>query len=478
MQKEKSMAATMFRFVFYSAFGIFAFFINFNLPAYQISLGPWEFGTVAAQSNVLVSHLTNLIKAAFYTGNLNLMPLIVWGIGVYSIVDLFFLRFDKFWRTTKVSAVFAVFKILGFFMLTFSITEIYLGWYPGFMSWFFLPVSSLGDTSISVFIMSNILVSICISIPAASLFLPFLVDYGLVEFVGVLVRPIMRPVFKLPGRSAVIMVSAFLGNFSVGHIAVNDQYKSGRMNERESVVIGTSLSTVSVGFLMVLANNTGLSQSGYWNLYFWTAFLITLLVTLVGVRLPPLSRIKNNYYPGVVPNPEPVIKTELLKSAWREGLSVARSQQNLGKRIVYIMHETVGVLGTVASGTAFFATAGVLLYTYTPIVSFIGCIFYPFMCISLPANEAAVASTGAAVSFIEVTIPALLVTVGTWSMRIRYMLAVIPVTSIIFLASFVPCLMATDVPVKFSHLVVIWVERMILSIIITALFSLILFPSI
>ena len=124
----------MFRFVFYSAFGIFAFFINFNLPAYQISLGPWEFGTVAAQSNVLVSHLTNLIKAAFYTGNLNLMPLIVWGIGVYSIVDLFFLRFDKFWRTTKVSAVFAVFKILGFFMLTFSITEIYLGWYPGFMS--------------------------------------------------------------------------------------------------------------------------------------------------------------------------------------------------------------------------------------------------------------------------------------------------------------------------------------------------------
>ena len=92
----------------------------------------------------------------------------------------------------------------------------------------------------------------------------------------------------------------------------------------------------------------------------------------------------------------------------------------------------------VASGTAFFATAGVLLYTYTPLVRWVGYIFYPFMQISIPAEEAVTACTGAAVSFIEVTIPALLVTVGEWSLRTRYMMAVIPVSSIIFLASFVP----------------------------------------
>ena len=116
-------------------------------------------------------------------------------------------------------------------------------------------------------------------IPSSSLFLPLLVDYGLVEFVGVLVRSIMRPVFKLPGRAAVIMVSAFLGNFSVGHIAINDQYKQGRMTEREAVVIGTSMSTVSVGFLLALANISGLTNASlrgksYWNLYFWVAFQI------------------------------------------------------------------------------------------------------------------------------------------------------------------------------------------------------------
>lgn len=473
---KQHKAESWLKFILLSAVGIFVFFINFYIPEYQIRLGAWEWGKVAGQSNVLVSHFTNFIKAALFTGNLKAMPLIVWLIGVYSIVDLFILRPNKFWHTTKVAAIFAVFKIIGFILLCFAVISIYFGWNPGFMDWFFQPVASLGDKSISIFIMNNILISICISIPAASLFLPLLVDYGLVDFVGVVVRPFMRPVFKLPGRAAVIMVSAFLGNFSVGHIAVNDQYKTGRMTEREAVVIGTSFSTVSVGFLLVLANNTGLNELGYWNLYFWTAFLITILVSLVGIRIYPLRKIADDYYPGVTPQPEPVIKQNLLKTALSEAVEIAETQDSLAKRIGYIMKETLGVLGTVASGTAFFATIGVLLYTYTPIVKWIGYIFYPFMRIAIPKAEAATACTGAAVSFIEVTIPALLVTVGEWSLRIRYMMAVIPVSSIIFLASFVPCLMATDIPVKFKDMVIIWLERMVLSIVITGIFAIILFP--
>lgn len=469
-------ASSWLKFILFSVVGIFVFFINFYVPEYQLRIGPWEWGKVAGQSNVLVSHFTNFVKAALFTGNLKAMPFIVWLIGVYSIVDLFWIRPDKFWHTTKVAAVFAVFKIIGFGLLCFAVVSVYSGWNPGFMDWFFQPVSSLGDKSISMFIMNNILVSICISIPAASLFLPLLVDYGLVDFVGVVVRPVMRPVFKLPGRAAVIMVSAFLGNFSVGHIAVNDQYKTGRMTEREAVVIGTSFSTVSVGFLLVLANNTGLNERGYWNLYFWTAFLITLLVSLVGVRIYPLRNIADKYYPSATPQPEPVIRQNLLKVALEEAVEVAENQEPLPKRIGYIMKETLGVLGTVASGTAFFATVGVLLYTYTPIVKWIGYVFYPFMRIAISQAEAVTACTGAAVSFIEVTIPALLVTVGEWSLRIRYMMAVIPVSSIIFLASFVPCLMATEIPVKFKDMVIIWVERMILSVLITGIFAVILFP--
>ena len=480
---SKRTAATI-KFLLFSIVGVFVFFINVPFPAYQIKIGPWEWGAVAAQSNVIVSHFTNFVKAALYTGNFKAMPFVVWGIGVYSIIDLFVLRPGKFWHTTRVAAAFAVFKIVGFLLLCTAVIDIYFGVHPAFMNWFFDPVASLGDKSISTFIMANILVTICISIPAASLFLPLLVDYGLVEFVGVLVRPIMRPVFKLPGRSAVIAVSAFLGNFSVGHIAVNDQYKTGRMTEREALVIGSSLSTVSVGFLLALANNTGLTNAelwggrNYWNLYFWLAFLITMLVTLVGVRIFPLNKAPDTFCPGVTPNPEQPVKSRLFKTALDEAVDLAERQESLGKRIAYIMKETIGVLGTVASGTAFFATFGVVLYTFTPLIEWLGYIFRPFFAIfGFRGEELAVAATGSMISLVEVTVPALLVTVGQWSLRLRFMLAVLPVSSIIFLASFVPCLMATDVPVKFGQLLLVWLERMILSILFTGLFAVILFPA-
>ena len=467
-----------FRFIVWSLFGVFAFFINIPMPAYQINIGPWHWGAVAEQSNVLASHLTNFIKSALYTGNFKFMPIVVWLIALYAVIDLFVLRPNKAWKSGGVAAVFSVFKIIGFVVLCMVLVNYYFNFHFGFMGWLFNPIETLGNVSIATFVMDKILVTICISIPCASLFLPFLVDYGLVDFIGVFVRLIMRPVFKLPGRAAIIMVTAFLGNFSAGHIAVNEQYKTGRMTERESVCIDTSLSTVSVGFLMALATNTGLIAAGLWNTYFWLAFLITLLVALVGMRLPPLRGIPDNYYEGATPNPEKVIKKGLVKAAFTEGLDICEEQANPGKRIGVIMQETLNVLGTVSAGTSFFGTFGVVLYIFTPIVGWLGKIFMPlFMLFGFSGAELDIACTGSMISLVEVTVPALLVAAGEWSMRLRFMLAVLPVSSIVFLASFVPCCMGTEVPVKFWHLMVIWLERMILSIIFTGIFACILFPA-
>ena len=474
---------TWCKFILFSAFGVFSFFINFKMPEYQINIGPWQWGLVKAQSNVLCSHLTNFIKAAFYTGNFKFMPFVVWAIGLFAVIDVLWLRPEKGWKD-KIASLFSVFKIIGFVMLCMNIVDIYFGVHFGFMNWMFNPVESLGGSSIANFVMANILVTICISIPCASLFLPFLVDYGLVDFIGVFVRLIMRPIFKLPGRAAIIMVTAFLGNFSAGHIAVNNYYKTGRFTERESVTIDTSLSTVSVGFLMALATNTGLNNTelwggkSYWNVYFWIAFLVTLLVALIGVRIYPLRQIPDNYYEGVEPNPEPIIKTGLVSAAFTEALSIVEQQDTLLHRIGYIEKETLYVLGTVSAGTSFFGTFGVVLYTFTPIIRWLGYIFWPFFRIfGFTGQELTTACTGAMISLVEVTVPALLVSAGVWSMRLRFMLAVLPVSSIIFFASFIPCCMGTEVPVKFGHLMVIWLERMILSILITGVFAVLLFPA-
>ena len=59
----------------------------------------------------------------------------------------------------------------------------------------------------------------------AGLLLPLLLDFGLLEFVGTMMTRIMRPVFRLPGRSAVDCFASWLGDGSVGILLTSKQYE-------------------------------------------------------------------------------------------------------------------------------------------------------------------------------------------------------------------------------------------------------------
>jgi len=471
--QKKYPASTYLKFFVLPLIGIFAFFIDIPMPAYTV-MG----FTMGARSTIPINHLTGLIRALLWDGSLRVMPFVVLAIALYGVVDLILRRKKHFANT--LGRVFAVIKCIGVVFIIFAVFEIG----PSVLH---EPQQALASRSvidgvvvyiprsISVFVLNGVLITISISIPLAAMFLPFLLNYGLVEFVGVLVRPIMRPLFKLPGRSAVILVSALLGNFSVAHIAVDDQYHKGQMTEKEALTICTGFCSSSIAFMMVLATNAGIID-GYWNAYVWSSFLMIILITLIGVRIFPLSRLRDGFAPGITPQPENVYKQKLFRNALGEGLTVSKAAENPVKGIAHIMKATVGVLAAIIMGAGFSTSAGMLLYLYTPIFEWLGVIFRPIMyLVRIPSNEIVTASTGAAFSLLEVTIPSMLVMAGEWSYHIRYMMAVVPITSVIFLGSFVPSLISTNLPVKFWHLMVIWLERMILSVLFSGLFALLLF---
>ena len=465
---------TYLKLIIFSAFGIFAFFINFSLPAYQLSVLGWEFGAVGANSTMLVSHLISLIRAALWTGNFKAMPAIIWLFGIYCLADMFLWRFDRSWRSSRVTAAFSLMKTLGFVFLTFTVVEYYFSIAPGFLSFYFTGIALTGGISIAFFVMDRLLIMVFIAIPVSAAFLPFLTDYGLIDFVGVLMRRFMRPVFKLPGRAAVIAVSSLLASFVVGHIGSSREYKSGRFTKREGVVVGTSFTSASIGFMIVLAMNAGIMHM--WNMYLWSTFAILLLVTLISVRLFPLRNISDEFCEGVTPSPENVYNEHIMRHAAKEALETASTSENLGKSFVKIMKDCAGVLGICATGTTFFAGVGITLHVFTPLLVWVGYIFWPLMRISLSGTEAVAASSGVILSLIDIILPTLPLLAGEWSLRMRFMMAMIPITSIIFLAAWVPCIMATELPVKFSQLLLVWLVRMVLSILIISLFALVFLP--
>jgi nucleoside recognition membrane protein YjiH len=424
-----------------SLIGVFSFFITFPFNG---------------NDTFLVNHVVAIARA----GLAPVMKYIVFSLAIVSLGDLY-MRRQRFFRDGA-NIFMSAAKIIGFIMLTMVI----FNFGPGF-----LLTDKVGPA-----VLFKILVPITITVIVAAFFLPFLLDYGLIDFFGVLARPVMRPVFRAPGLSAVIAVSAFLGNFSIGHIAVDMLQKKGRLTLRESVLIGTGFCTVSVGFLMLLSSAFELDQ--HWNFYFWSAFLITIVVTIIQARIWPTSTKPDKCMEGCTPNPEKAYKSDFLRNAYNEAITVAEHQKSFISRERLILKESVLIVAAFATGVNFFATVGILINQYTPIFQYFAYFFYPILkLVQIPAYDLWTASQACAISFVDFSLPMIVVAQGGEEMAIatRYVMAVVPVSAIIFLGAFIPCIMSTSIRVSLFELIVIWFERIVITILIAGVVALLYF---
>ena len=82
------------------------------------------------------------------------------------------------------------------------------------------------------------MVSVTTIVPIGSVFLAFLTGFGLMEFIGVFMEPVMRPFFKTPGRSAVDAVASFVGSYSLALLITNRVYMEDTYTKKEAAIIG------------------------------------------------------------------------------------------------------------------------------------------------------------------------------------------------------------------------------------------------
>lgn len=94
----------------------------------------------------------------------------------------------------------------------------------------------------------------------AGFLLPFLTDFGLLEYVGALFTPVMRPLFGLPGRSSIDCIASWVGDGTIGVALTNKQYEEGYYTGKESAVISTTFSAVSITFCLVVLGQVGLTK--------------------------------------------------------------------------------------------------------------------------------------------------------------------------------------------------------------------------
>ncbi|MGL5549351.1 MAG: YjiH family protein, partial [Culicoidibacterales bacterium] len=118
-------------------------------------------------------------------------------------------------------------------------------------------------------------------------------------------------------------------------------------------------------------------------------------------------------------------------------------------------------------------TLALILATYTPLFEILGLPFYPVLKI-LQIPEAALASQTLAAGFADMLLPSILAT-PIQSDLTRFVIAAVSVTQLIYLSEVGSLLLSSKIPVNFKDLVLIFVERTIVTLPIIAIIAHFLF---
>ena len=305
----------------------------------------------------------------------------------------------------------------------------------------------------------------------AGILLALLLNYGLLDFFGALLIRVMRPVFNLPGRSALDCVASWLGDGSIGVLLTSKQYEEGFYSKREATVIATTFSAVSVTFSLVVISEVGLE-----HLFFSFYIVVSLsgiVAALVVPKLDPLKKIPDSYYTKK-PQREDIPEG---KSAFEVGLELALNKGEhspgvkgfLAEGIENVMEMWLGTLPVILA----LGTIALIVAEYTPVLKVLGIPFIPvYKLLMIP--EAELASQTVIVGFADMFLPSVIASTIESEMT-RFVVAATSVTQLIYMSEIGSIIMGSKIPVSLKDLFLIFLERTIVTLPVIALFAHLIF---
>ncbi len=299
-------------------------------------------------------------------------------------------------------------------------------------------------------------VSVALIIPIGAIFVQLFVVYGGMEFLGTLAEPFMRPLFRLPGRAALDALTSWVGSYSVGLYLTRTVMLRGGYTRRQAFTIATCFSTVSIGFVGVVCSTLNILHLFPLVVIFY--FLSVVGLTVVLVRIPPISRVPDDY----LTTPQMNEREAMSGSIWRRSWNNAVERAALAPPFTRALPGAVGdglrlaasIIGTILS----IGTLSLMLAKFTPVFQYLGLPLVPIIkLLGLPSPE--VVTPAVLVEITEMYIPALLVTHAPEV--VRFFIAVLSVSQLIFFSSLGPMIldMFRDIPVRFGQLVALFFLR-------------------
>ncbi|MGM9925857.1 MAG: YjiH family protein [Bacillus sp. (in: firmicutes)] len=291
----------------------------------------------------------------------------------------------------------------------------------------------------------------------AGLLLPLLLNFGLLELFGALLMKVMRPLFRLPGRSSIGCAASWLGDGTIGVLLTSKQYEEGYYTKREAAIIGTTFSVVSITFSLVIISQVNLSHM--FIPFYATVLLSGIVAAIIMPRIPPLSKKPDTYHHEDHHMDDETTPEGYTPFKWGMKLAVERAEQNKGIKSFLAdgMRNVLDLWMGVAPVVMAMGTLALIIATYTPLFQWLGLPFIPILEL-LQIPEAAAASQTILIGFADMFLPSVLA-MGIESDLTRFVIATLSVTQLIYMSEVGGLLLGSKIPVNFKDLIVIFLLR-------------------
>lgn len=439
-QEEGKRLGKILKFIISGAIGLFIF------------LAPVFDGTVP------ILQLVNVVKG-FFGDNLTVIAKVV---ATFMFVSLIFGKVFHVKFFEKLFEGDSKIKIGVYCVSVLFVAAVSFGFAPSFML-----DERIGLKALTIG--STVFLTIAITGWAVILIL----NSGVVEFFGVLVETVMRPLFKLPGFASVDAISSFVSSPSIGVYITDRNYMNKLYTQREAFAVATGFSVMSIGYMGVLCSMVGIEK--YYGTILVASLILVVILGAITVRIPPISRIPDVYVDGTVQTEE---QKKVTKYDNRFGEAVNAAVKRVDSLTVKSGGEALINALKFAFKIVGFAIPIVIIALstvyYTPVFKIIGTPVAPILqFLGMPGAKEIAPST--LIGLIEITLPT--VTASAYSLpdQSYFFVILLSAVQIIFLTECVNAILASHFKATLPKLLLMFVIRTVIAIPLVALVTHIVF---
>ena len=399
--------------------------------------------------NIGIGFLAELIKiiAANYLTSIALFVIV--SSAILSIVGKFVNIKNKFINSIlNVSLLWIIFRILGalfIFMTVFKVGP------------------KIVNSDLTGQVVLDLLPSLLAIFLVSGFFLPLIVDFGLMDFLGTLISKYMYKFFKVPGRSAIDAISSWLGDGTLGIMITDTQYKQGFYTAKEACIISVCFSLVSLPFSTVIAD-----QLGFMPLFvpfYLTVCIASLACALIMPRIYPLNKFKDTTYNNVKHLKEDLVPqgVNIFKFGFEKAMLRANNTPSFKEIIINGFKTVIDMYFTLLPLVMAWGTLALIVAEFTPFFKIIS-VPVIFLLNLLGIPDATAAAPAVLVGFTDMFLPSIMVSGNEISQVTQFIIGALSITQLIYLTETGAVILKSDIPLKLKDLFVIFIVRTLISL--------------